>query len=39
MMKRRSGGRHRDVRVLERYDDSREDLAGQLARRLAEDAG
>jgi len=31
--------RHRDVRVLERYDDSREDLAGQLARRLAEDAG
>jgi integrase/recombinase XerC len=31
--------RHKDVRVLERYDDSREDLAGQLARRLAEDAG
>jgi integrase/recombinase XerC len=30
--------RHRDVRVLERYDDSREDLAGQLARRLAEEA-
>jgi hypothetical protein len=31
--------RHRGVRALERYDDSREDLAGQLARRLAEDAG
>jgi integrase/recombinase XerC len=31
--------RHKDVRVLERYDDSREDLAGQLARRLGEDAG
>jgi integrase/recombinase XerC len=31
--------RHKDVRVLERYDDNREDLAGQLARRLAEDAG
>ena len=30
--------RHKDVRVLERYDDSREDLAGQLARRLVEDA-
>jgi integrase/recombinase XerC len=30
--------RHRDVRVLERYDDSHEDLAGQLARRLVEDA-
>jgi integrase/recombinase XerC len=30
--------RHKDVRVLERYDDSREDLAGQLARMLAEDA-
>ncbi len=31
--------RHKDVRVLERYDDSREDLAGQLARRLAEETG
>ena len=31
--------RHKDVRVLERYDDSREDLAGDLARRLVEDAG
>jgi integrase/recombinase XerC len=31
--------RHKDVRVLERYDDSRKDMAGELARRLAEDAG
>jgi hypothetical protein len=31
--------RHRSVRVLERYDDGREDPAGRLARRLAEDAG
>jgi integrase/recombinase XerC len=31
--------RHRDVRALERYDDSSEDMAGQLARRLAEEAG
>ncbi len=27
--------RHRDVRVLVRYDDAREDLAGDVARRLA----
>jgi len=29
--------RHKDVRVLERYDDTREDLAGQMASRIAED--
>jgi integrase/recombinase XerC len=27
--------RHRDVRVIERYDDSRLDLAGQVARQVA----
>ena len=27
--------RHRDVRVIERYDDSRRDLAGDVARRVA----
>jgi integrase/recombinase XerC len=27
--------RHRDLRVLNRYDDNREDLAGQVARRVA----
>ena len=27
--------RHRDVRVIERYDDSRQDLAGDVARRVA----
>lgn len=27
--------RHRDVRVIERYDDNRTDLAGQIARQLA----
>jgi integrase/recombinase XerC len=27
--------RHRDVRVIERYDDNRTDLAGQVARQLA----
>jgi integrase/recombinase XerC len=27
--------RHRDVRVLQRYDDSRRDLAGDVARRVA----
>jgi integrase/recombinase XerC len=27
--------RHRDVRVIERYDDNRMDLAGQVARQLA----
>jgi integrase/recombinase XerC len=27
--------RHRDVRVIERYDDSRKDLAGEVARRVA----
>jgi integrase/recombinase XerC len=31
--------RHRDVRVIERYDDCRRDVAGELAGRLAEDAG
>jgi integrase/recombinase XerC len=30
--------RHRDVRVLQRYDDSRRDLAGEVARRLAGEA-
>lgn len=29
--------RHKDVRVLERYDDAREDLAGQMAERIARD--
>ncbi len=28
--------RHADVRVLQRYDDHRADVGGQLARRLAE---
>jgi integrase/recombinase XerC len=28
--------RHKDVRVLVRYDDAREDMAGDVARRLAE---
>jgi integrase/recombinase XerC len=27
--------RHRDVRVLERYDDNRKDLAGDVARLVA----
>lgn len=27
--------RHRDVRVIERYDDNRQDLAGKIAKRLA----
>jgi integrase/recombinase XerC len=27
--------RHRDVRVIERYDDSRQDLAGDVAREAA----
>ena len=27
--------RHRDVRIIERYDDNRTDLAGQVARQLA----
>ena len=31
--------RHRKIEILLRYDDCREDLAGRLARRLAEDAG
>ena len=31
--------RHKDVRTLEKYDDNRTDLAGDLARRLADDAG
>jgi integrase/recombinase XerC len=30
--------RHRDVRVLERYDDNRTDLAGGVARRVADAA-
>jgi hypothetical protein len=29
--------RQRDVRVLQRYDDGRRDLAGEVARRLAAD--
>jgi integrase/recombinase XerC len=29
--------RHRDLRTLQRYDDNRQDLAGDVARRLAED--
>ena len=28
--------RHRDVRVIERYDDNRQDIGGQMARLLAE---
>jgi len=28
--------RHRDVRVLQRYDDNRRDLAGGVAARVAE---
>jgi integrase/recombinase XerC len=31
--------RHKDIRVLLRYDDNRADLGGSVARRLAEDAG
>jgi integrase/recombinase XerC len=27
--------RHRDVRVLQRYDDCRRDLAGEVARKVA----
>jgi integrase/recombinase XerC len=30
--------RHKDVRLLQRYDDNRQDLGGVVARRLAEDA-
>jgi integrase/recombinase XerC len=30
--------RHKDVRLLQRYDDNRQDLAGAVARRLAADA-
>jgi site-specific recombinase XerD len=30
--------RHKDVRLLQRYDDNREDLGGAVARRLAQDA-
>jgi integrase/recombinase XerC len=30
--------RHKDVRLLQRYDDNRQDLAGVVAQRLAEDA-
>jgi integrase/recombinase XerC len=30
--------RHKDVRLLQRYDDNRQDLGGAVARRLAEDA-
>jgi hypothetical protein len=30
--------RHKDVRLLQRYDDNREDLRGAVARRLAQDA-
>jgi integrase/recombinase XerC len=30
--------RHKDVRVIERYDDNREDMAGDVARRVAESA-
>jgi hypothetical protein len=29
--------RHKDVRLLQRYDDNRQDLGGAMARRLAED--
>jgi integrase/recombinase XerC len=29
--------RHKDVRLLQRYDDNRQDLGGVVARRLAED--
>jgi integrase/recombinase XerC len=28
---------HKDVRLLQRYDDNRNDLRGAVARRLAED--
>jgi integrase/recombinase XerC len=31
--------RHRDVRVVQRYDDCRRDLAGDVARQLAEGTG
>ena len=27
--------RHRDVRIIERYDDNRLDLAGEVARQVA----
>jgi integrase/recombinase XerC len=27
--------RHKDVRVIERYDDNRQDLAGDVARKVA----
>jgi len=27
--------RHRDVRVLERYDDNRRDLGGEVAKQVA----
>ena len=30
--------RHKDVRLLQRYDDNRQDLGGAVARWLAEDA-
>jgi hypothetical protein len=32
-------GRHKDVRVLIRYDDARADLAGDVSRRLAGEGG
>jgi hypothetical protein len=35
MSERQKFSRHRDVRVIERYDDNRNDLAGQVARQLA----
>ncbi|HJY85987.1 MAG TPA: tyrosine-type recombinase/integrase, partial [Candidatus Acidoferrales bacterium] len=31
--------RHRDVRTLERYDDARQDLAGEVAKKVAEGIG
>ena len=31
--------RHKDVRVLIRYDDARADLAGDVSRRLAGEGG
>src|SRR5262249_20304498 len=31
--------RHRDVRTLERYDDARQDLAGEVAKKVAEEIG
>jgi hypothetical protein len=30
--------RHEDVRLLQRYDDNRQDLGGAVARRLGDDA-